>query len=73
MVTDTDRVRLLGVVPDEVLGPSRGALLISLVDRVRHDRAFSADLRRDPVLTAARLGLTLSSSEWNGLREFLPK
>jgi hypothetical protein len=72
-MTDSDRARLLGVVPDGILGPSRGALLISLVDRVRHDRAFSADLRRDPVLTAARLGLTLSGSEWNGLRELLPK
>ena len=68
---DSDAVRLLGVVPDGAVGPSRGALLIAFVDRVRHDRAFRFDLRCDPVVTAARLGLTLSGSEWNGLRELL--
>jgi hypothetical protein len=70
-MSDSDHVQLLGLVPDGALGPSRGALLIAFVDRVRHDRAFSADLQRDPVVAAARLGLTLSGSEWNGLRELL--
>ena len=68
---DSDEVKLLGVVPHDVLGPSRGALLIAFVDRVRHDRTFGADFQLDPVRTAARLGLTFSGSEWNGLRELL--
>lgn len=71
MMNDSDQVTLLGVVPDDLLGPSRGALLISFVDRVRHDRTFSASLHRDPVGTAASFGLSLSGSEWNGLRELL--
>jgi hypothetical protein len=68
---DSDGVKLPGVVHHDVLGPSRGALLIAFVDRVRHDRSFGADFQLDPVLTAARLGLTLSGSEWSGLRDLL--
>ena len=71
MATDCERSRRVDAAPDSAGAPSRGALLIWLVDRARHDRAFGADLRRDPVLTATRLGLTLSGAEWHGLRELL--
>ena len=71
MAMDCERLRTVGTAPDNAGVPSRGALLIWLVDRARHDRAFGADLRRDPVLIAARFGLTLSGAEWHGLRELL--
>ena len=71
MAISFDGSRIVGVVPDGAVGPSRGALLIALIDRARHDRAFGAALRREPVPTAARLGLTLSGPEWNGLRGLL--
>jgi hypothetical protein len=61
----------LMTVPDGAIGPSRGALLIALIDRARHDRRFAADLRDEPVRTAARLGITLRTAEWAGLRELL--
>ena len=71
MMTRMERARLIGVVPDGAVGPSRSALLVALVDRAGHDRAFRAALRGEPVSTAAPLGLTLSDAEWNGLRVFL--
>jgi hypothetical protein len=52
-------------------GPTRGALIVALIDRARHDRAFGASLRREPVRTAAQFGLTLYDEEWAGLRDFL--
>ena len=71
MAAEFDGSRIVGTVPDGATGPSRSALLAALVDRAQHDRAFGADLRREPVSTAARMGLNLSDAEWNGLREFL--
>jgi hypothetical protein len=71
MATELERSRLIGVVPDGAVGPSRSALLVALVDRAQHDRAFGAELRREAVSTAARVGLRLSDAEWNGLRAFL--
>jgi hypothetical protein len=71
MATKVERLRIIGVVPDGAVGPSRSALLVALVDRAGHDRAVRAALRRDPVSTASQLGLTLSDAEWNGLRAFL--
>lgn len=62
---------ILGIVPEGAVGPSRVALILALIDRVRHDRAFAAELRRDPVSTAERMGLVLYDAEWNGLRDFL--
>ena len=59
------------MVPDGAMGPSRIALLVTLVDRARHDRVFAAALRREPVETAQCSGLVLSGAEWNGLRAFL--
>jgi hypothetical protein len=56
---------------DEVPGPTRGALIIALVDRMRHDQRFRNDVRRDPVTTVAQWGLRLRDSEWAGLRDFL--
>ena len=61
------RVGVLTAAP----GVSRTALLVALVDRAANDRSFAAELRREPVSTAARLGLWLSDCEWNGLRAFL--
>jgi hypothetical protein len=71
MAAAFDGSRNVGVLPDGATVPSRSALLVSLVDRARHDRAFGADLRREPVSTAARMGLSLSDAEWNGLRGLL--
>jgi hypothetical protein len=52
-------------------GPSRGALIVALIDRARHDRAFGASLRREPVHAAAEFGLTLYDEEWAGLRDLV--
>ena len=52
-------------------GVSRAMQLISLIDRARHDRGFGDALRREPVVAAARMGLTLSDAEWGGLRDLL--
>jgi hypothetical protein len=52
---------------------SRGALLISLVDRARHDRRFGSALRDNPVATVGQLGIILRDSEWAGLRELLAR
>jgi hypothetical protein len=52
-------------------GPTRGAQIVALIDRARHDRTFGASLRREPVTTAAQFGLTLYDEEWAGLRDFL--
>jgi hypothetical protein len=62
---------ILGIVPQGAAGPSRAALLLALIDRARHDRAFAASLRREPVGTARQMGLVLRDSEWGGLRDFL--
>jgi hypothetical protein len=68
-LSETDT--LANALPDSAVGPSRSALLIALVDRARHDRAFGADLRREPIKTADRMGLHLRDSEWAGLRDLL--
>jgi hypothetical protein len=62
---------ILGIVPDGATGPSRAALILALVDRARHDRAFAACLRREPVSTARQMQLELRDSEWSGLRDLL--
>jgi hypothetical protein len=71
MSVDFDGLAVLGVVPDGALGPSRGALLLALIDRARHDRAFAFELRREPVGAARQMGLELRDSELGGLRDFL--
>jgi hypothetical protein len=43
-------------------------VIIALVDRMRHDREFRNEIRRDPVEAAARWGVRLRDSEWAGLR-----
>ncbi len=58
-------------VPAGAIGPSRGALLMALIDRARHDRSFATDLQHEPVKTAARLGVTLHTAEWAGIRDLL--
>jgi hypothetical protein len=62
---------ILGIVPEGAAGPSRVTLILALIDRARHDRAFAASLRREPVSTARQMGLVLRDSEWNGLRDLL--
>ena len=59
------------VVSSRAMEPSRGAMIISLVDRAMHDHAFGCDLRHAPVATAARMGISLWDSEWAGLRDLL--
>ncbi|MDP8921397.1 MAG: Os1348 family NHLP clan protein [Chloroflexota bacterium] len=49
----------------------RGVMLVEVINRVTHDGRFRAELRRDPVGTAARAGLELSAAEWAGLRDVL--
>jgi len=60
-----------GVGSDVQTGMTRGGFIVALVDRARHDRAFCAELRREPVGTARRFGLELYDSEWAGLRDLL--
>jgi len=62
---------ILGIVPEGAIGPSRSALLLALIDRARHDRAFRKELREEPVAAAQRMGLTLRDSEWAGIRDLL--
>jgi hypothetical protein len=71
MSLDFGERAILGIVPEGAAGPSRAALIFSLIDRARHDRAFAASLRREPVLTARQMGLVLRDSEWGGLRDLL--
>ena len=56
---------------DSPTGRTRGGLIVALIDRAHHDRAFRAALRRDPVQAAAQMGLTLLDAEWAGLRDLL--
>jgi hypothetical protein len=51
--------------------PSRAALIASVIDLVKHDRNFRAQLQRDPVSTLEARGLRLRDSEWAGLRHLL--
>lgn len=50
---------------------ARGVAIVGVISRATHDARFRAELRRDPVETAARAGLSLSAAEWAGLREVL--
>jgi len=52
-------------------GRERGAAIVAVISRATHDGQFRAELRRDPVATAARAGLDLSAAEWAGLRDVL--
>ena len=47
------------------------AMLIELMDRVRHDREFSAAFRREPIRTASDMDISLTDAEWAGIRHFL--
>ena len=47
----------------------RSMAIVGAISRATHDARFRMELRRDPVGTAARAGLTLSAAEWAGLRE----
>ena len=71
MRSDVSGRTILGIVPEGAIGPSRTALLLALIDRARHNRAFGQELRLDPVATAQRMGITLRDSEWSGLRDLL--
>jgi hypothetical protein len=71
MSVNFDGRAVLGIVPDGAIGPSRAALIVALIDRARHDRAFAAALRLEPVVAAGQMGLVLRDSEWGGLRDFL--
>lgn len=65
--------RMRGVAPpaDDRVDPSRAALIASVIDLVKHDRNFRAQLQRDPVSTLEARGLRLRDSEWAGLRHLL--
>jgi hypothetical protein len=71
MSSDVSGRTILAIVPEGALGPSRCALLLALIDRARHNREFGQQLRFDPVAAAERMGVTLSDSEWSGLRDLL--
>ena len=47
------------------------ASIVEIVDRATRDRGFRAELRRDPIVTAEKAGLTFSTAEWAGLRDVL--
>lgn len=68
---DFDLSKTSPAVPDDTSVPSRGTLLVALIDRARHDRAFGVDFRREPIEAAQRMGLTLRDSEWAALRDLL--
>jgi hypothetical protein len=53
--------------------PTRGAQIISLVDRVRNDPVFRSRYAHAPEETAAQMGLRLSAAEWAGLRGLLDR
>jgi hypothetical protein len=61
------------VPPDAVSPtiPTRGDLIVALIDRARYDRAFWVNLQHDPVAAAATMDVTLSDAEWAGLRDLL--
>lgn len=72
---ETTRFDLGDLVPrvDQPGGPSRAALLISLVDHVRNDPAFRARFEETPIKAVEQLGLHLFDSEWAGLRGVLDR
>jgi hypothetical protein len=55
----------------EMVEPVRAALLLALLDRVQHDRAFGTAFRHEPIESALAMDISLTDAEWAGLRHFL--
>ena len=68
MPTRLEKTKVLGVVADGAMGPSRSELLIALVDRARLDQAFSAELQREMIAHEAGTELSLDDVDWNRVR-----
>ncbi len=49
----------------------RAAAVVEVIDRASRDGRFRAELRHDPLRTAAACGLELSAADWAGLRDVL--
>lgn len=71
MATRLEKTRVLGVVADGAVGPSRSELLIAMVDRARLDQAFSAGLQCEMVAHGAGTELSLDDVDWYRLRTLL--